>query len=156
MLEYQQTRNLVDTFLAKQLLSTLDVHYPGFEHWYVNKCMPGILVGTDVMIVAKDKGHVVGVALGKKREEETKLRCVRVLPEYQNRGTGLHLIDRMLKALDCDKPHCTVSEELLHLYSRAFVNRYHFDLTEVLKGLYRPQKLEYVFNAPGMFAASAL
>lgn len=156
MLEFSQTRSLVDAFLAKDLLSSLDVHYPGFEHWYINKCMPGVLVGDDVMIVAKDQGKLVGVALGKKREDETKLRCVRVLPQYQNRGAGLHLIDRMLKALDCDKPHCTVSEELLHQYSRAFVNRYHFDLTEVVKGLYRKQKLEYVFNAPALFAESAM
>lgn len=46
----------------------------------------------------------------------------------------------MLGALQCDKPHCTVAEELLHTYSRAFVNRYGFSLSAVDKGRYRPGK----------------
>jgi hypothetical protein len=52
----------------------------------------------------------------------------------------------MLRELNDDKPHCTVSEEMLHLYSRAFINHYRFDLGRVDKGAYRPNKLEYVFN----------
>lgn len=148
-MEYEQTKRLADAMLAKGLLDSLGEHYPDFEHWYVNKCMPGV-------IVARDGGKMVGVALGKRRDSEVKLRCVRVAQDYQNKGTGLHLIDRMLRALDCDKPHCTVSEEMLHQYSRAFINRYGFDLTEVNKGLYRPSKLEYVFNAPSLYVPSSL
>jgi GNAT superfamily N-acetyltransferase len=146
--EYVQSRRLVDAFFAQRLLSGLENHYPDFGHWFVNRCMPGIVAGDDLMILAKEHGRVVGVALGKRGDAETKLRCVRVSPELQSRGVGLHLIDRMLRALDCDKPHCTVSEEMLHLYSRAFVNRYGFDLSSVDKGLYRPGKLEYIFNRP--------
>ena len=86
------------------------------------------------------------MALGKHADDEIKLRCVRVLPEYQNRGTGLHLVDRMLTLLDCDKPHCTVAEEMFHSYSRAFINHFRFNLDEVTKGMYRPGKLEYIFN----------
>lgn len=52
----------------------------------------------------------------------------------------------MLIELDDDKPHCTVSEELMHLYSRAFINQYRFDLGRVDKGAYRSGKLEYIFN----------
>jgi N-acetylglutamate synthase-like GNAT family acetyltransferase len=88
----------------------------------------------------------VGIALGKRTESETKLRCVRVLPSHQNSGIGLRLIDRMLEALECENPHCSVAEELLHTYSRAFVNRYGFELTKVDKGMYRAGKLEYGFN----------
>lgn len=130
------------------MLSGLENYYPDFQHWYVNKCMPGIIVGSDTLLLARDKNQIVGVALGKRNAHETKLRCVRVLPEYQSRGVGIHLIDHMLRRLDCDKPHCTVSEELLHLYSRPFINRFDFDLSEVSKGHYRAGKLEYIFNAP--------
>jgi GNAT superfamily N-acetyltransferase len=146
VITYEKTSRLADAILAKNMLEGLENYYPGFEHWYVNKCMPGIVLGPDLLIVAREHGQIVGVVLGKKREEECKLRCVRVLPSHQNRGTGLHLIDRMLREMDEDKPLCTVSEEMMHQYSRAFINHYKFDLTRVDKGLYRPQKLEYVFN----------
>jgi hypothetical protein len=57
----------------------------------------------------------------------------------------------MLRALDCDKPLATVSEEMLHQFSRPFINHFGFELTEVDKGRYRAGKLEYVFNAPPKF-----
>ncbi|MDO8416264.1 MAG: GNAT family N-acetyltransferase [Agitococcus sp.] len=146
MIHYEQSRRLTDIAMAKNLLDSLENYYPGFQYWFTNKCVPGILLGPDVLIVAKEHDQVVGVVLGKKRDAEIKLRCIRVVPSHQNRGTGLHLIDRMLRALDEAKPHCTVSEEMLHLYSRAFINHYQFGLAHVDKGLYRPGKLEYVFN----------
>lgn len=152
-MEYQRTNRLADLMVAKGLLESLEAYYPDFSHWYVNRCMPGVLVGTDLMFVAKDKQHLVGLALAKRTKDEVKLRCVRVLPEYQDRGVGLHLIDKTLRALNEDKPHCTVAEEMLHLYSRAFVNRYHFNLSDVDKGLYRKGKLEYVFNKPAITPA---
>jgi ribosomal protein S18 acetylase RimI-like enzyme len=146
VITYEKSVRLADAILAKNMLEGLENYYPGFEYWYVNKCMPGIMLGPDLLIVAREHGQIVGVALGKKQDDERKLRCVRVQPAYQNRGTGLHLIDRMLREMDEDKPLCTVSEEMMHMYSRAFVNHYKFDLTRVEKGMYRPQKLEYVFN----------
>ncbi len=146
MIEYQKTDRLVDAILTKGLLDSLETYYPEFGYWYVNKCMPGIITGTDSLIVAREHGQIVGVALGKKSPEETKLRCIRVIPSYQNKGVGLHLIEKMLRDLNHDKPHCTVAEEMLHQFSRPFINLFKFDLNRVEKGLYRPQALEYVFN----------
>ncbi|PNG50522.1 MULTISPECIES: GNAT family N-acetyltransferase [unclassified Variovorax] len=108
--------------------------------------MPGLAAGSDILLLAKEADHVVGVALGKRGEEETKLRCVRVLPAYHQSGVGIRLIDRMLHELECERPHCTVAEEMLHIYSRAFVNRYGFALSAVENGRYRPGRLEYAFN----------
>ncbi|MNR71768.1 hypothetical protein D3C71_24460 [compost metagenome] len=145
-MQFEQTKSTVEALMALPMLASLDSLYPDFGHWYINTVVPGVVVGTDTLLLAKDQGKVVGVALGKKGTDETKLRCIRVLPEYQNRGTGLRLIDRMLDILECAKPHCTVAEELMHTYSRAFVNRYGFELSRVDKGRYRPGKLEYAFN----------
>ncbi|KWT98009.1 hypothetical protein APY03_0680 [Variovorax sp. WDL1] len=39
-----------------------------------------------------------------------------------------------------------MAEEMLHIYSRAFVNRYGFALSAVENGRYRPGRLEYAFN----------
>ena len=146
MISYERSRSLTDAVMAKVMLDSLEQHYPGFRYWYANNVMPGLLTGRDVLLVARDGARIVGVALGKKTAAETKLRCVRVLPDFQNVGVGLRLIDAMFDELGCDKPHCTVSEDMLHLYSRAFVNRYGFSLDDVRKGVYLPGKLEYSFN----------
>ncbi len=142
----EPSTSFVQAFQVLPLLSTLDELYPNFQDWYINTVVPGIVLGTDSLLLAKDGPRVVGVALGKRTAEETKLRCVRVLPSHQNSGVGLRLIDRMLETLECEKPHCSVAEEMLHTYSRAFVHRYGFELTGVEKGRYRRGKLEYCFN----------
>lgn len=146
MIVYEQTSRLADIAVAKGVLDGLENYYPEFGHWYINKCMPGLMLGSDKLLVARDKHQIVGVALGKRSRHETKLRCVRVLPDYQARGVGIHLIEKMLKELNHDKPHCTVAEEMLHQFARPFVNHFGFTLTRVDKGAYRPRKLEYVFN----------
>lgn len=133
----------VEALLAFPFLASIDTYYPGISDWYVNTVVPG---GSEsIILLAREHNRVVGMALGK-RAEERKLRCVRVLPAYAGQGLGLRLIDRMLDALEEEHPACTVSEELLGEYSRAFVNRYGFRLSHVHKGLYRPGKLEYEFN----------
>ncbi|WP_144106682.1 GNAT family N-acetyltransferase [Paraburkholderia sp. BCC1886] len=146
MITFRRSHAFVDAVRAKTLLDSLSVYYPEFEYWYVNQCMPGIVTGNDVLVVAEAHHQLIGVGLGKARDGETKLRCIRVAPPYQSRGIGLRLVDRMLRELDHDKPHCTVCEEMFHSYSAPFINRYGFDLSQVSKHLYRRGKLEYVFN----------
>lgn len=148
MISIVRTNRLADAVLAFEVVKGLKNLYPGLGFWYNNKVVPGIVTGEDILIVAKDRDKIVGVSLGKKRDYETKLRMVRVDPEYQKSGLGLKLVDKMLVALDCDKPFCTVSEEMLHDFSRPFINKYKFTLSTVQKGMYRPRKLEYVFNEP--------
>lgn len=146
MIEYQRCSKLVEASAAYQLLTSLENLYPDFGYWYQNKVMPGVLVGRDILMLAREHGQVVGVALGKRNAHETKLRCVRVIPQYQNRSVGIHLVERMLRTLDSDRPSCTVAEEMFHQFSRPFINHFNFNLTRVEKGMYRPGKLEYVFN----------
>jgi GNAT superfamily N-acetyltransferase len=115
MIEYSPSKSFVEAFNVLPMLNGLTSLYPDFEYWYVNTMIPGLITGNDVLLLAKEHGQTVGVALGKLTDTETKLRCVRVIPEYQNKGTGLHLIERMLKLLDNDKPHCTVAEEIISI-----------------------------------------
>lgn len=146
MISYERSHRLTDLALTGTLLAGLENYYPDFGHWYTNTCMPGVLLGDDLLIVARERNRVIGVALGKRKKDETKLRCVRVLPDYQNRAVGIHLVEKALRELDCAKPHCTVAEEMLHQFSRPFINHFDFDLSSVDKGRYRRGKLEYVFN----------
>lgn len=145
-MNYRQSKSFIEAFNILPMLKSLDDLYPDFQYWYVNKCMPGIVKGNDILLIAENKSGIQGVALGKKNDHETKLRCVRVIPESQNTGVGIGLVENMLESLGNEKPHCTVAEEMFHLYSRAFVNRFNFRLDKVEKGLYRRGKLEYIFN----------
>ncbi len=146
MIQLEHARSIHAAFSVLPFIQTLDVYYPNVSHWYVNQVAPGLLLGNDKLVIAKDRGHIAGIALGKQTDNETKLRCVRVHPDYQQSGLGIRLIDTMLTTLEVDKPACTVAEELFHEYSRLFVRRYGFELSDVAKGRYRPRKLEYAFN----------
>lgn len=144
MVKIEQTNNFTETILALPFISSIDTYYPDISNWYVNTVIPGIVTGKDILLLAKDNNKIVGIALAK-NNDETKLRCIRVHQEYANKGIGVKLIDTALSIIG-DKPLVSVSEELIHSYSRIFVNRYGFKLTEVLKGKYRQNKLEYYFN----------
>lgn len=146
MIHYEQGKTLTDALVAFRLLDGMDNLYPDFSYWFTNRVMPGVIVGSDILMLAKDRYQVIGVGLGKRNRHETKLRCIRVIPEYQNRSVGIHLVERMLRTLDSNRPSCTVAEEMFHQFSRPFINHFDFNLTRVEKGMYRPGKLEYVFN----------
>lgn len=146
MVKIERTQDFTQAILTLPLLQTLDAFYPDIGYWYVNTVLPGVVLGSDSLLLATEADRVVAFALGKKTPQETKLRCVRVLPQYQQSGLGIRLIDRMLEELEDRHPHVTVAEELFHQYSRLFVQRYGFRLDAVEKGLYRPGKLEYLFN----------
>lgn len=145
MVEIRKLKTLEELRLLTPSLLTLDQYYPNIDSWYRNKVLSDPANESNLAIGAFVGGDLVGFVLAKKAEE-TKLRCVRVNPQCQNTGLGLRLLERAMDALECDKPLVTVSEELLGHYSRIFVNRYGYDLNEVVKGAYRRGKLEYVFN----------
>lgn len=129
----------------KYLLISLEDYYPSFESWLNNKVIDDLENPSTIIVTSKEGDVITGVSIGKKGLE-TKLRCVRVHPEFRQSGLGLRLIEKTFDLLECDKPLCTVSEEMIHDYSRPFVNRYGFKLSEVAKGMYRKSKLEYIFN----------
>jgi GNAT superfamily N-acetyltransferase len=145
MITYRISKKLTDCYRSFELTSGLDRFYPDFNDWYWNKVVPSTVLGDSEIILAEEHDQIVGVALVK-RGEKPKLRCLRVRTEYSSKGIGVHLIDRSLKQLDCDKPMVTVPEEKINELSRIMVNRFSFNLLHVDRGLYRPGMLEYVFN----------
>lgn len=59
------TTNFTTAFAVLPFIQTLDRYYPDIDHWYINKVIPGLLLGGDKLIVAKDGGHIAGIALGR-------------------------------------------------------------------------------------------
>jgi len=145
MVVLNSTVSFTGAFAVLPFIKGLDTYYPEISHWFINTVIPGLSLGSDKLIVARDGVNIAGIALGK-MGDESKLRCVRVHPDYQGTGLGIRLIDEMLELIEDGKPGATVSEEMLHLYSRPFIKRYGFELSDVSKGQYRRGKLEYVFN----------
>lgn len=139
------TTKLIDTFTVFPMLSNLDAYYPDFEKWYFNKVVPGILNGDNKLLLYSTHGEIQGVGLIKDTDEK-KIQCIRVRPGNENSGIGIKLLDKAIELLENRSPVITVSEEMINQYSRPFVKRYGFKLSDVVKGQYRKGKLEYHFN----------
>lgn len=142
---FRNPNSITDLYQVFQTIKPIANFYPNFSSWYWDKVATGVMLGEDKIIIAEKNNDLVGVSIIKNGEEK-KLRAVRVLEKYQKTGAGLYLIDESLKQLKCDKPMCSVAEEMFHSYARMFVERYSFNLSHVYKGLYRSGKLEYTFN----------
>lgn len=146
-MDYRLSTSFAELMVARAQLGDLDRFYPDFDNWFVNQVVPGVLLHRDPFVVAEDAGSLVGLAIAR-GGDRPKLRCIRVSEPYRGRGVGLHLLDRVLAAVDCDKPEVTVAEEMMATWAPILTNRYDFDLTVVHKGLYRRGKVEYAYNAP--------
>lgn len=144
-MNYLYASTITELHQAYNILTKLGELYPDFSSWYWNKVVPSVVLGKDKVIMAYNRSALVGISIIKKGREN-KLRALRIEPKYQKMGYGLHLIDKSLELLECDKPLVSVSEDMLHQFSRIFINRYQFDMTYVHKGIYLPNKLEYQFN----------
>ena len=141
-MNYRFSNTIVDIYRTMEFCKGIDVYYPDFSDWFINKVSPRICSGTDILLLCEQNQDLVGCVVANK----TKLRCVRVSNRFKNRGISMHLLDKIFTKIDCDKPLTTVPEELFHDWSRILINRYDFNLVHVAKGLYRNGKLEYQFN----------
>ena len=144
-MKFYNPTSLPEIYHSYTLLEPISHLYPNFSDWFFDKVIPGVILGKDKIILMEKNNEIAGISIIKKGAEN-KLRCLRVSEKYQKTGMGLYLIDESLKQLNCDKPVVSVAEEMMHDYSRIFINRYDFNMSYVYKGIYRKGKLEYEFN----------
>jgi GNAT superfamily N-acetyltransferase len=127
------------------LLDQLSAFYPKFSSWYQDKVVPGILAGTRRILVRRIDGNLAAIAIVKLTDEEKKLCCLRVLPNYQGTGVGIKLFEDAFAALETDRPLLSVAEEQIPRFKRVF-DHFGFELSERYRDIYRPNKDEYSFN----------
>ena len=130
---------------ALAFLLPLSEDYPGIEHWYRAKVVPGLRHGTRHLLRVERDGELVGLGIAKNEADERKICTVRVAPHYANRGVGVRLFDGLLKWLSDDRPHLTVSHHKLPLFERLF-DYYGFNLSSARDGLYVPSACELGYN----------
>lgn len=129
---------------ALEFLLSLSSEYPNIEEWYRSKVIPGLRVGTRLLLRIERGEELIGIGIGK-CEDEKKICTVRVAPSYFGRGVGIRIFDGLLRWLDTDKPHFTVSERKLSAFERIF-DHYGFRLTSVHPSLYLPNVSELGYN----------
>jgi GNAT superfamily N-acetyltransferase len=130
---------------ALAFLLPLSGDYPGIDLWFVAKVVPGLRTGTRTILRVERAGHLVGLGIAKREAGEKKICTVRVAPSYAGRGIGVRLFDGLLRWLDTDRPHLTVSEGRLPAFERIF-DSYGFSITSARDGLYVPRVREFCYN----------
>lgn len=130
---------------ALAFLIPLSDDYPGIESWFRTKVVPGLRNDSRLLLRVERHSQLIGVAIGKRGPEENKICTVRIAPSHFGRGIGVRLFDGVLRWLNDDKPHLTVSESRLPAFERIF-DFYNFNLTSVQQGLYVPDASELAYN----------
>jgi len=128
-----------------RFLLPLSADYPGIENWFRRKVVPGLRVGERYIHRVERDGQLIGVGIAKNSETEKKICTVRVMPEHFGRGAGVRIFDNLLRWIDDDRPHLTVSEGKLPAFERIF-DHYGFNETSQRNGLYVPGRFEFGFN----------
>lgn len=142
---FKSTVHPVQIDYALGFLLPISQSYPGFEKWYADKVVPGVMLGTRRLTIIEREGVIAGVGIAKNELGEKKLCTIRVNAAYEGRGIGVRIFDDLLDWLGTDRPLATVSEEKMPAFERIF-SRQGFVLTSVGNGVYRPGRLEYYFN----------
>jgi hypothetical protein len=136
-----------ECYLAWEFLSDLDRYYPYFEYWFFKKVCPDIATGSRKIILRKSDDKVVAVAILKKHIDEKKICTFRVAEDVQRNGMGTELMLESLEWLESKQPLITVNEENAPEFE-GFLRKFYFREPIAVKGLYRPNKKEIIYNAP--------
>lgn len=123
----------------------LETFYPQFESWFWAKVMPGCRDQTRRIIQVRAGAQLAGLAILKRTPTERKICTLWVAPYARGRGFGHQLVVDSLTWLDCERPLITVCQERLHEL-QPLLTKFGFKFEQAVNALYRPKRLEYVFN----------
>lgn len=119
--------------------------YPGFEDWFLSKVVPGMRGGERRIIAYFLGSMLAGIAICKRTEAEKKLCTLWVSPRARGRGIAIELAGEAFDWLGTTKPLFTVPEERIAEFS-GLLNSWSFSEPVAYRDLYRPKRIEYVFN----------
>lgn len=127
-----------------------DLPYPNIDAW-LNKVINEINhhpENREMFICLSNDGEspsILGMTILKKTHCEKKICTLKVGEGYQRKGIGSALILEAFDFLETDKPLITVPEEYENMFSK-ILNKFEFKKTDEIHGLYRGNKIEYIYN----------
>lgn len=119
--------------------------YPDFEDWFFGKVVPGMRSGERCVMTSVIDSVLAGVAICKRTETERKLCTFWVSPHVRGRGVAAELAGEAFDWLGTAKPLFTVPEERYAEFG-GLLRSWSFSKPVRYGELYRPNRLEYVFN----------
>ena len=82
-----------------EMTQTITQTYPNYSCWYHQTFLREKKKGKRALIMAEEKGKLVGVALVKNTSEEKKLCTLFVRPENRRQGIGQKLLAKTIQEL---------------------------------------------------------
>jgi hypothetical protein len=125
----------------------LELLYPGFREWFHAKVIPGLRDGSRKIF---SRTNPVGkspwaIAITKRTPQERKLCTLWVAPEARNLGLAAICAEEAFSWLGTKKPLFTVPDLQIEGF-KTLLNRWDFEQTQAIDGIYRRNSREYVFN----------
>ena len=127
-----------------------NIPYPNIDAWF-NKVINEINHHPEnremFICLSNNDGSpsVLGLVILKKTHCEKKICTLKVDERYQRKGIGSALILKAFDFLETDKPLITVPEEYDDVFSK-ILDKFGFEKTCAIYGLYRDHKIEYIYN----------
>jgi hypothetical protein len=126
-------------------LSSIYGMYPRFREWFFEKGTISSRTQQRAVFVKKLGPKIVGVAIAKRCASERKLCTLWVSKDVRNLGIAAALADSAFDWLETSHPLFTIPEERLPEF-QGLLRSWRFPKGQALKGYYRDNKIEYVFN----------
>ncbi len=122
--------------------------YPKHKEWYFTKQLPGIIKDERNILFARNPENydeIISMACLKKDNEEQKICTLYVSDQCRGLGIGTAIVEESLKWLGTTKPLITLADYKLDMF-KPIINKYGWELTEIVSGLYNDRSQELCFN----------
>jgi hypothetical protein len=123
--------------------------YPKYREWYFTKQLPATISGDkrNILFVrnSENDNEIISMACLKRTEEEQKICTLYVSDKCRDLGIGTAIIEESMRWLGTTKPLITLADYKLEMF-KPIIDKYGWELTEVVSGLYNDRSQELCFN----------
>ena len=123
--------------------------YPKHKEWYFTKQLPTTINSDERNILfvrnPENANEIISMACLKRDDEEQKICTLYVSDKCRGLGIGKAIIEESMKWLGTTKPLITIADYKLEMF-KPIINKYGWELTEIVSGLYNDRFQELCFN----------
>ena len=159
MIDIKSLKDYVDTISEKEFMElAINIYllteyickdYPNYKEWYFRKQLPATINSDERNIFfvqnPENNDEIISMACLKKDAEEKKICTLYVSDKCRGLGIGNAIIEKSMMWLGTTKPLVTLADYKLDMF-KPIINKYGWELTEVVSGLYNNKSQELCFN----------